>query len=147
MKRLVTNTVAISGACESKFGLLGDVNDSSGSTSFKKDHSERSVGDQNSRVHEKIPEEASSEEYLANIEHSTIFNGDKSWLHTTESKGKEKNQLEMIKPRREIESGDVEFLRLLLKQVVKPYQDIQAHVDRTVNVISACIAYAYVCSL
>lgn len=147
MKRLVTNIVAIIGACESKFALVGDVNGYSGSTTSKKDQSGRSVGDQNFRGHEKISEEALSEEHLANIEHSTIINGEKSWLHTTRSKDKGKNQLEMIKPKREIESCDVEFLRFLLKQVVKPYQDIQAHVDRTVNVISACIAYAYVCCL
>lgn len=149
MKRLVTNTVAIIGACESKYALAGDVNDisPSDSTCSKKDHPQRSSSDQNSRNHEKILEEASSNEYPAKTRNSKTSNTEKSRLATTKSKSKEKGELDWIKPRREIESGDAKLLRFLLKQVVKPYEDIQAHIDRTVNVISACIAYAYVCCL
>lgn len=149
MKRLVVNTVATIGACESKYALTGDTNNSnpSDSTFIKKYHAARTSSDQNGRDHESILEEASSKEYPAKIDHSEISSTDRSRLNAAEYKSKEKEALSMIKPRREIESGDVELLRLLLKQVVKPYKDIQAHIDCTVNVISACIAYAYVCSL
>lgn len=149
MKRLVVNTVAIIGACESKYALVGDVSDfnSSDSTCSKRDHAGCSSSNQNVRDHEKIPEEASSKEIPASFEDSKTPDTEKSRLQTTESKSKGKDELDIIKPRREIESGDAELLQFLLKQVVKPYEDIQAHIDRTVNVISACLAYTYVCSL
>lgn len=149
MKKLVTNTVAIVGACESKYALVGDVDNfnPSNSTCSKKDHPKRSSSFQNVREHKNIREESLSIEYSANIENFKNSNIEKSRTHTTKSKSKEKNELDMIKPRREIEFGDAELLQLLLKQVVKPYKDIQAHIDRSVNVISACVAYAYVCSL
>lgn len=148
MKKLVANTVSIISACESKYALVGDVKMSrpfDGSTS-KKDHPEPSSSDQNARDHENI-EEAASKDNSANIEHSEILNAQKSRLQASESKSKERNDLDMIKPRREIESGDPELLRFLLKQVVKPYKDVQTHIDCAVNVVSTCIAYAYVCSL
>lgn len=149
MNKLVANTVAIVGACESKFALVGDVNNfnPSNSTSSKKDHPKRSSSFQNVREHEDIREEPLSNEYSANIKNFKNSNIEKSRLHTTESKSKEKDELDMIKPRREIEFGDAELLQFLLKQIVKPYKDIQAHIDRSVHVISACVAYAYVCSL
>lgn len=147
-KRLLTNTIAIIGACESKYALLGDVNNFSptGGTYSKKDHPERSSSNQNVRDPKELLGKASSKEHPANIECHKMLNTEKSRLRTTKSKSKEKDELDMIKPRREIESGDAELLRLLLKHVAKPYKDMQAHIDRAVNVISACIAYAYVCS-
>ncbi|MCJ1461752.1 hypothetical protein MMC07_000351 [Pseudocyphellaria aurata] len=144
MKKLVANTVSIINACESKYALVGDVKtlDSPDSSASRKDHPEPSSSDQNAREHENRDEPASKDK-STNIEHFEILKAQKSRLQASESKSKEKIELDMIKPRREIESGDPELLRFLLKQVVKPYKDVQTCIDCAVNVVSTCIAYAY----
>lgn len=49
----------------------------------------------------------------------------------------------MIKPRREIEFGDARLLRYLLRRVAKPYKDLHQVVARTIEVVTACVAYTY----
>ena len=55
----------------------------------------------------------------------------------------DKAELDMIKPKREIESGDVILLRYLLRQIAKPWGDLQGVIARTVDIVSACVAFAY----
>lgn len=52
--------------------------------------------------------------------------------------------LELIKPKREIEFGDVRLLRFLLRRVEKPHNDLSKSLNATVNIISSCVAYVYV---
>ena len=52
--------------------------------------------------------------------------------------------LELIKPKREIEFGDVRLLRYLLRRVEKPYDDLSKSLNATVATISSCIAHIYV---
>ena len=52
--------------------------------------------------------------------------------------------LELVKPRREIEFGDARLLRYLLTRVEKPYDDLINSLRTTVAVVSSCIAYVYV---
>lgn len=52
--------------------------------------------------------------------------------------------LEMVKPRREIEFGDVRLLRYLLARVEKPYENLMTSLRTTVAVVSSCIAHVYV---
>ena len=52
--------------------------------------------------------------------------------------------LELVKPRREIEFGDVHLLRYLLTRVEKPYDDLMNSLSTTIAVVSSCIAYVYV---
>lgn len=52
--------------------------------------------------------------------------------------------LELIKPKREIEFGDVRLLRYLLRRVEKPYDDLSKSLKATVVTISSCIAHVYV---
>lgn len=60
-----------------------------------------------------------------------------------------RTELDLIKPRREIEFGDVRLLRFLLRRVEKPYTKLSLAVFETVTLIISCIAYTYVsaCSL
>jgi len=53
-------------------------------------------------------------------------------------------ELDLIKPRREIEFGDVRLLRFLLRRVEKPYTKLSLTVFKTVTLITSCIAYTYV---
>ena len=52
--------------------------------------------------------------------------------------------LEMVKPRREIEFGDARLLCSLLTRVEKPFDELMSSLSTTVAVVSSCIAYVYV---
>ena len=100
MNKLLTNTIAVMGACESRFALLGDpANDTAEHTS-KED-----INDPSSR---------------------------------------DDLQLELIKPKREIEYGDVHVLHHLVDRIKKPYEELDIALQSTVNVVSACLAFTYV---
>ena len=53
-------------------------------------------------------------------------------------------ELDLVKPLREIEFGDVRLLRFLLRRVEKPYAEMSHVVFKTVTLITSCIAYTYV---
>ena len=55
-----------------------------------------------------------------------------------------KVDLELLKPHREIEFGDIHLLRFLLNRVAKPYREINPVVSKAVTLITSCIAYTYV---
>ena len=55
-------------------------------------------------------------------------------------------ELELVKPKREIESGDVRLLRYLLRRIMKPHNHLMTSLNTTIAEISACIAYVYVSS-
>ena len=122
MKKLVANTVALIGACESKYALLGAVDGSNtkdDSRSFIEESPTRSENERSSGKDER------------------------PWENNRDI-GSGKAELDLLKPRREIEFGDVQLLRYLLGTVAKPYEDLQAVITRSVDVVSACIAYTYV---
>jgi len=122
MKKLVANTVALIGACESKYALLGGLESDNGKPES------RSIAEEN-------PINAASEQTSEKDENL------ETWSDNLRS---ENTELNLIKPRREIEFSDVQLLRYLLETVTNPYQDLQAVITRTVDVVSACIAYTYV---
>ena len=125
MKKLVANTVAIIGACESRYALLGGFDVGNGKPNSTSQTVEISINSES----EKSP----GRDQKANAGGLSV--------------SREKAELDYIKPRREIEFGDVQLLRYLLETVTDPYQDLQAVITRTVDVVSACIAYSYVRTL
>ena len=139
MKRLVANTIAVISACESKFALLGSDDDGQASnpetTKSGPGNLEESrtpavsalVGATSNLL---TPELPLPHEDPKHGKLSTIIEQDKA-------------ELDMIKPKREIEFGDARLLRFLLARVAKPYKDLHLVVARTVEVVSACVAYAY----
>jgi hypothetical protein len=146
MKKLVANTIALIGACESKYALMGDESD-------------------------KRNEEAKEEPELKSAEAANIIPGDESSRPSTgvdgshdestdekknknKRKKKKKNKsktrlereiedLELVKPKKEIQSGDVELLRYLVSRISKPLADLQEKIDRSVDVVTSCLAYCY----
>ena len=139
MKKLVANTIAVISACESKFALLGS--DDVGQPPAPK---ETKPGPE--------PLNASKTPIVsALVEATSTMLTPELPLPREEAKHdnlsidleQDKAELEMIKPRREIEFGDARLLRYLLARVAKPYRDLQSVVARTNEVVSACIAYVY----
>ena len=125
MKRLVANTVALIGACESRYALLGDLDRGN------EEPDSRSLRQNNS----------------SNIKSEKLRGKDDEPKNHGQNITSGRAELDLIKPRREIEFGDVELLRYLLDTVTNPYLDLQAVITRMVGVISACIAYTYVCPM
>ena len=122
MKKLVANTIALISACESKYALLGGLGHDKGEAGSKP------LPDGN--VNNSESERSSGK-------------GNKPKTHK-QNISAEKTELDLVKPRREIEFGDVQLLRYLLQTVKRPYEDLQGVITRTVDVVSACIAYTYV---
>ena len=139
MKKLVANTIAVISACESKFALLGSDDDRQ---AFSPEETEPGcelvegsktpavsalIKATSSLLTPKLPlpqEDASLEKVR------TVLEQDKA-------------ELEMIKPKREIEFGDARLLRYLLARVATPYENLHLVVARAVEVVSACVAYVY----
>lgn len=139
MKKLVANTIAVISACESKFALLGSDKDGQASNPDKTKPGPETVKESKTPAVSALvgatsnlltPELPLPHEEVTPEKLTSIIEQDKA-------------ELEMIKPKREIEFGDAGLLRYLLARVAKPYEDLQNVVERTVEVVSACVAYAY----
>lgn len=107
MSKLLANTIAVIGACESRFALLGD--------------------------------------FSAEPKEDTVSTRPRASARSLQySDGRNKLQLELIKPKREIEYGDVHLLRQLVDRVKEPYIELNTIMMRAVDVVSSCLAYTYV---
>ena len=132
MKKMVANTIAVISACESKFALLGDDEAEEGGLSEEeKPSTQKAKGAGNVDSEKTQGANARDPPSTEVTDEDLVLNQDKA-------------ELEMIKPRREIEFGDARLLRYLLMRVAKPYKDLHTVVARTVDVVTACLAYAYV---
>ena len=139
MKKLVANTIAVISACESKFALLGSDEDGQAFSVKQTKAGPEPIETAKTPAISALVEATSNmltpelplpHEKPKREELSTILEHDKA-------------ELEMIKPRREIEFGDAHLLRYLLARIARPYEHLHRVVARTVDVVSACIAYAY----
>lgn len=139
MKKLVANTIAVISACESKFALLGSDDDGRASNPEKTEPGPGLLEES------KTPAVSALVAATSNLLNSELPLPHENAKHVKLSTiiEQDKAELEMIKPKREIEFGDARLLRYLLARVAKPYGDLHSVVARTVEVVSACIAYAY----
>lgn len=139
MQKLVANTVALIGACESKYALLGDQNITpqvSKTTVVKEE--------QDSSEDDSIPSPgATSAEDSSDDPDENLSIKPRKRQRKREPLELEKENLELVKPIKEIESGDAELLEYLLKRIAQPLRELQANIDRSVEVINSCLAYAY----
>lgn len=151
MNKLVANTIALIGACESKYALMGDDNDkedpeTSNEHELKK--MEKTVGlesgDESSRPGTGV--ESSQDE--SNDEKRDAKRRKKGKNRKSRNKSKtrlqrELDNLELIKPHKEIASGDIELLKYLVGRITKPLADLQDAIDRSVDAVTSCLAYCY----
>lgn len=135
MKKLVANVIAVVGACESRYALLGEAADGviEGQPGVQ-ERNAQSAQKKDDRLDTILGGRHALENLMEEAEKDL---GEPGGLHS------EKSELEQIKPRREIEFGDARLLEYLLERISKPYQDLHLILDRTIEVVSACIAYVY----
>lgn len=161
MKKLVANTISLIGACESKYALLGDRDDSKVASDGVKgaktptgsvSRSRRSSIDQDSETggesgHEQ-PSSDKEEPYMLWKKKRKKKEAHRSKSRARRSKSRarlrrEKEDLEMVKPQKEIKSADEELMRRLLKRIEGPLHSLQNNIDKSVEVITSCLAYCY----
>ncbi|RFU30578.1 hypothetical protein B7463_g5800, partial [Scytalidium lignicola] len=153
MNALVANTIALIGACESKYALMGDMEDKTA----------EEIGDKVEYSDAALQTDTEPEDMASRSNSDTDSSDEKSgedsddkkgkkaerrqrkrrWRKTRKSLEREKEDLELIKPKKEIEFGDVELLKHLVKKIGKPLMDLQKSIDTSVSVVTACLAYCY----
>lgn len=141
MKKLVANTIAVIGACESRFALVGEGETGEELGNNDDDSKKISASD------DKTIEEEEEPRPLVRSRLLSILEAEEKKEEEDSEEEAEKDELEAIKPKREIEFGDIRLLRYLTSTISKPYQELYQTLDRTVQVITASVAYVYVSSL
>lgn len=122
MNKLMMNIVAIIGACESKFALAGEETEASKSA-------------------EPTGPGTSDSQYLSSKRNASVAS-EVSEKH--KPRWADANDLDLVKPRREIEFGDPKLLSHFLVQMTSPFTFLQSKVERSIDVTIASVAFAYV---
>jgi hypothetical protein len=156
MNLLVANTIALIGACESKYALMGDgddeLEDENKDEHQLKEHAEEvgaESGEDSSRPATPATplddsQDDSDDRRQSKKDKKKERRRKKSRNKSkTRSLDKEKENLELVKPTKEIEFGDVDLLKYLVDRIAKPLSDLQEKIDRSVDVVTSCLAYCY----
>ena len=149
MKLLVANTIALIVACESKYALLGDGDD--GKHYENKNKCQRKNNDKQTDVEGGEESATPSTPMEDSQEKGLSIRGRERAQRRNKSRNKSKptslqNEMEdlnLVKPRKEIEFADMDLLRYLVNRIAKPLSDLQAKIDRSVDVVTSCLAYCY----
>lgn len=149
MNKLVANTIALIGACESKYALMGDESDTKTPAEMQAEVAVKAVG-RESEIDSSRPSTATDD----SNDDSSDEKRQKKWQRKADKRAKSRSksktrlqreleELELVKPHREIESGDIELLKYLVRQITKPLTDLQSAIDKSVDVVTSCLAYCY----
>jgi len=139
MKRFVANTIAVVSACESKFALLGNEEDADNA---RKDDTNPPA--EHIESNSNVQELDDAGETTGHFRTSLMQDNESKQRKLSTIIDQDKAELETIKPKREIEFGDARLLRYLLRRAAKPYIDLHRVSARMIEIVSACVAYAYV---
>ena len=150
MRNLVANVIALIGNCESKYALMGDRDDVKIQEESAERRSVRSgellaENDQKATTPLRGPD-SSQDESEGKSDTDLEMKERKRKKHKSKSKSSletDRENLELVKPRKEIESGDIELLQFLVRRIAKPLADLQEKIDRGVDVVTICLAYCY----
>ncbi|TGO38227.1 hypothetical protein BHYA_0079g00280 [Botrytis hyacinthi] len=156
MKKLVANTIALICACESKYALMGDEDDKK-EAETKNEEQLKSVAEDAGIEN---PDTEDSSRAATDMDtHDDSSSDEKKPSKKERRKQKKKRRkdrkkvksliekemdnLELIKPRKEIEYGDIDLLKYLVQRIAKPLSNLQENIDRSVDVVSSSLAYCY----
>jgi uncharacterized membrane protein YgaE (UPF0421/DUF939 family) len=151
MKELVANVIALIGACESKYALMGDRDDKTETETKEEDHIKRKEQPANGDIGEDSrPGTGYDGSHTPDVSRDDTDEGAESGKEKkrkrktkSESKTELEKDIEMVKPRKEIEFGDIDLLKHLVSRIAKPLADLQERIVRSVDVITSCLAYCY----
>jgi hypothetical protein len=143
MKKLVANTIALIGACESKYALMGDDTDKKTPESQHEHQLQESANAAGLEIVTESRPQTAENSQDESIDEITKTSQKKRRTKRKKSLEKEIADLELVKPTKEIASGDVELLKFLVSRISKPLADIQEKIDESVTVVTSCLAYCY----
>ncbi|KAI0889116.1 uncharacterized protein GGS22DRAFT_67535 [Annulohypoxylon maeteangense] len=134
MSRLVQITICLINACESKYALAGHKY---GEDELEEPEQpdEKTTNDSDSESESDSDSDSSSE--------SGSDAGKSKKTKKSRRKSKYAQNIELIKPVREIESGDIELLEHILCQIRGPAKVLQEQIQAATYVISSALAYCY----
>lgn len=150
MRRLISNIVAVIGACESKYALVGEAHDEEPDLKCATSMTGVEIPQnmlENQGLQFGQPRPSSGSSHAINQSNPSSSKHQKSLENHSAEKEKDEIGLNVIKPAREIEFANPKLLNLLLLHVRKPYRDLFGVVSQTTKMISTCIAQAYVCCI
>ncbi|KAL8987708.1 MAG: hypothetical protein Q9177_003113 [Variospora cf. flavescens] len=130
MRRLIANAIAVIGACESKFLLLGESDPQEDLT----------YGTAN-----QCPPEAPPRHFAGNVlkDRGRPKAARGGVVPLKDAVLPEEIKLDLVKPRREIEFGDVKVLQHLLQRIAAPYTILSTVIARAIDCVTVSIAYSY----
>jgi hypothetical protein len=128
---LVQNTISVINSCESKYALVGEEEDEAS----KQDVTEEDDTDESDSSSDSSTSDSSSDEDSP----SPVKKKPKN----IRRKSRHVQNLELVKPIREIESGDIQLLEHILSQIRIPAKVLQSEIHQAVEVITSSLAYAY----
>ncbi|KAI1211043.1 uncharacterized protein F4807DRAFT_451176 [Annulohypoxylon truncatum] len=126
MSRLVQITICLINACESKYALAG-----------------HKYGEDQPEEPEQPDEKTTNDEDSEPETDSDSDSSSESDTKKSRRKSKYAQNIELIKPIREIESGDIELLEHILCQIRGPTKILQDQIQAAVYVITSALAYCY----
>ncbi|KAF8434433.1 hypothetical protein BGX38DRAFT_1219730 [Terfezia claveryi] len=127
MSKLVMNVMALIGACESKYALMGTAElwEERGGDDVSPGKVEKEGGGKAKVGKEKEKEMGGSKE------------------RDKEKEEKKEATVSGLKVKRAIEGGDQQLLKYLLRRITVPVNTLQRNIDRSIDVISTCVAIVY----
>lgn len=150
MKALVANVIALIGNCESKYALMGDRDDRTADDGTDAGSPTRtdvlSAEDSEDARSPSIAVDSSHDESEGKSDTDREHKAKKRKTRKNKRSSRleaERENLELVKPRKEIEFGDIELLKFLVKRIAKPLADLQEKIDRSVDVVTSCLAHCY----
>ena len=136
MKRLVANIIAVIGACESRYALLEENLANTQVNTENTDAEDRvSISPDISNCSPDLTRPLPRESREPRREDSDILGG------------RDRIDLNLLRPKKEIEFGDIRVFRYLLKQIATPYHNLQKACDAAVNAIVLGLSLCYVSRL
>jgi len=145
MKLLVANVVSLIGACESKYALMGDSHDTPGGNRTLNPYWEQLPEEPKDNINSSpgwdvmdSPDELESRRWPRN-EDENKRTQKKSKRKTKTEQQANLEDIALVKPRKEIEFGDIELLKYLVSRIAEPLSELQEKIDRSVDVISSSL--------
>ncbi|KAI1458014.1 hypothetical protein F4805DRAFT_467072 [Annulohypoxylon moriforme] len=135
MSRLVQITICLINACESKYALAGHK--------YGEDEPEEPEQQDEGTTNDEDSDAESDSDSDSSSESDSDAGKSEKKSKKSRRKSKYAQNIELIKPIREIESGDIELLEHILCQVRGPTKILQDQIQAAIHVITSALAYCY----
>lgn len=132
MTRLVKSAIALIGTCESKYSMIGDGHNGSQTDSRPE-----------SRTTSKDEWESHSDSSTTSSEAESDSSDSEGSARRRHHKGRHLRRIELVKPVREIESGDINLLEHLVFQVRAPISALQSEMEQAMQAITSVLAFCF----